>query len=169
MNKLTKLFLGLVALGLPSLGQAAVGDSCTIANAASGATGSAKVNCILGVDSTAAGAFTAGPVYVPGGGVGASVVVIRPLNGNSGAGCGYDDVVVYETSNATATGNDEKASIGVLDDDGTSTPTGGVQQIKVFGPTGPYLYFSGTATAGTCSGTERLQIQIIVYPTAPNL
>lgn len=164
------LFALSVWLAMPLSAAAAVtGDSCTIdaPTAAAGlATDTApKVVCrFVAVTTSAGAAQTFGPVFVPGGGVGYAMAVFRVLRGNSAAGCGYDDLQVFELSARTLAASTEKALIGVLDDDGTSTPTGGVQQIKVFGPVGPYIYLTGTATAGTCNASNPLEVELILYP-----
>ena len=173
MKILVSLFALAVWLALPGFVEAATGGSCTIeaptASAGLSSAPAAKVTCVVVAEATAAGAATFGPVYVPGGGVGYSMAIIRPLKGTLDAGCGYDDLIVYELSAPTLAAYTERISIGVLDDDGTSTPTGGVQQIKVFGPVGPYLYLSGTvsdAGTNTCSTAvgETLVIQLLLYP-----
>lgn len=127
-----------------------------------------QIICRVLADKTAAGAFTAGPMWVPGGGQYIDLAVVRAIQGTSASGCGYDDVIVYTLSNTNTAAGAELVSIGVLDDDGTSTPAGGVKQIEHFGPIGPYLYLSGTATAGgdpkLCDSSNHLIIQLLLYP-----
>lgn len=170
-----------VWFALPTVAHAADGDSCKFVtttvtsgtttgkdipmptNSAGLAATNAvpQIECRLLCDKTAAGAFTCGPMWVPGGGQNIDVAVVRALSGTSGSGCGYDDVNVYTLSNTNTGAGSELPSLGTLDDDGSSS---GVKQIEHFGPLGPYLYLSGTATAGTCDATHRLQIQLLIYP-----
>jgi hypothetical protein len=119
-----------------------------------------QIDCRVLCDVTAAGAFTCGPMWVPGGGQYVENAIIRAIAGTSASGCGYDDVNVDTLSNTSVAAGSELPSLGTLDDDGSS---GGVKQIEHFGPLGPYLYLAGTATAGTCDATHRLQIQLLLY------
>lgn len=160
MNRI--LWLLSVWLALPTMVWAAAGDPYPL-TIPSGQTKSGIESHYL-CDVGAAGAFTCGPIYVPGGGANVDVAVIRALRGTATLGCGYDDVNVYTVSTSTITNPDDKASIGLLDDDGSSS---GVKQIVWSGPIGPYLYLEGTATdgagAGDCSGTTTNRLQILLH------
>lgn len=134
------------------LGWAADGDSCT--------SPGPGVDCFTICDKSAAGAFTC-EFSVPGGGKNLDRATIRAYKGTSAAGCGYDDTVVYEATDTNAgTSGYELASLGTLDDDGSGS---GLKQINVFGPIGPVIYISGTATAGTCNASNELHIQLLLW------
>lgn len=123
-----------------------------------------QITCRVLCDKTAPGAFTCGPMWVPGGGSNVDLAIVRVLNGTSAAGCGYDDINVYTLSNTNTAAGAELPSLGTLDDDGSSS---GVKQIEHFGPIGPYLYLSGTADdtgALTCDASNHLLIQLLIYP-----
>ena len=151
--RLAKLLFVLSAwLTLPSLAFAADGEKCT--------SPGPGIGCYTICDEAAAGAFTC-EFSVPGGGKNLDLAVIRAYKGTSAAGCGYDDVSVYTTTdtNAGASGY-ELPLLGLLDDDGSSS---GVEQILNFGPIGPVIYVAGTATAGTCDADNELHIQLLLY------
>ena len=165
-----------VWLALPALAWAATGDACHFVTTTPTAqqsldiplptdtnTSAPQIGCKVLCDITAAGAFSCGPMWVPGGGQNIDLAIIRALSGTSAAGCRYDSVTISEMSNQSTAAGSELVSIGVLDAQGTS---GGVKQIKNFGPIGPYIFASGTATAGTCDATHHLMIQFL-YWTKP--
>jgi len=112
---------------------------------------------------------TCGPIYLPRGGVPFRVQAIRALSGTSAAGCGYDNWKIYTIQPVngvclTSAGN-ELSLLGVLDDDGTSVPPNGVQQIITIGHApGPCLYAVGDTTAGTCNSTNTVNIVVDLYP-----
>lgn len=171
------ILVTLLALGLSSQAWSAVvtGQRCRFVAQSTSITPGASPNipipaselnvppidCVVACDVNTLGAFTCGPTYVPNGGAQYDKITLRANAGNStGTGCGYDDVTVYELDNncATATcANQEMVLWGVLDDDGTSTPTGGVKELTRYGPVGPWIYMSGTANdagALTCDDTS---------------
>lgn len=142
---------------MPSLGLAADGELCT--------TGVSGTTCYTICDKAAAGAFTC-EFSVGTKGTNLDRAIIRAYKGTSAAGCGYDDVAVYETTDTNAgTAGYELPLLGTLDDDGSGS---GVKQITLFGPIGPVIYVAGTATAGTCDASNELHIQLILYHTKRN-
>lgn len=143
-----------VFLAIPLLGMAADGEVCT--------SPGPGISCFTICDKAAAGNFTC-EFALPGGGAGLDLAVIRAYKGTSASGCGYDDVSVYTTTDTNAgTAGYELPLLGTLDDDGSGS---GVKQILNFGPIGPVLYLSGTATAGTCNASNELHIQLLLYHT----
>src|SRR6266850_7338074 len=85
-------------LALPLVAWGADGANCTIVPPA-GSNETSGIVCRTLCDKQAAGTFQCGPMWVPGGGRNVDLAIIRPLQGTSAAGCGYDDVVVYSLSN----------------------------------------------------------------------
>lgn len=172
-----KKLLLLALLVCPWAAWGASGDSCNfVANGTTQTIGTAlpvniplpsagatapEISCRVLCDVTASGAFSCGPMWVPGGGTKVRNAIIRVLQGSGANGCGYDDTNVYTLSNINTSTGAELPSLGLLDDDGSS---GGVKQIEHFGPLGPYIYVAGTAgTGGTCNGSNHLLIQLLLY------
>ena len=153
MKKLT--FLISVWLAIPGMALATDGETCT--------SPGPGISCYTICDKDNDGAFTC-EFSVPGGGKNLDLAIIRAYKGTSASGCGYDDVSVYTTTDTNAgTAGYELPLLGLLDDDGSSS---GVKQILNFGPIGPVIYVSGTATDGgaACSASNELHIQLLLYP-----